>query len=140
MVRVLDTQAMARSVRIPSRGYQISLATLISYYNFAYRDSHTASNDAAYTVITTIFMAVYGKATNVPKYTKSVQKVVDDLEAHSVDETENQWEIIVFCTRCHRTNHFRAQWCARICCQKCRTAKRTKASYSHLNQDRRFKN
>ncbi|KAF2451056.1 hypothetical protein P171DRAFT_480097 [Karstenula rhodostoma CBS 690.94] len=47
LLRILDTWAMARSVRIPSRGYQIGLGTLVSHYNFAYRGVHTASNDAA---------------------------------------------------------------------------------------------
>ncbi|KAF2117339.1 hypothetical protein BDV96DRAFT_490450, partial [Lophiotrema nucula] len=87
VVRIIDTQVMARGLGLHHQ--QIGLGSLMSCYGCPYRDSHTAGNDAAYTIIDAILMAVYGR--NVPKFSKTPLQVVDEVEEASIRRSVCDW-------------------------------------------------
>jgi hypothetical protein len=122
VVAMIDTQQMARELGIYNPAgmrHEISLEDLNAHYDIPYRDPHTAGNDAAYTTICAIFMALYGR--NKPTFVKTVLQVVDDVEKSSWIYSTTNHGIPHYCTRCHRTNHFVGECHACLPpCHKCR--------------------
>ncbi|KAL5371867.1 hypothetical protein DPSP01_013932 [Paraphaeosphaeria sporulosa] len=126
VVATLDTQQMAREMGIYNPAgsrHEIGLRDLCYHFKIPYRDSHTASNDAAYTIISAIYMALYGR--DMPKTGKTVLHSIEAVEATSRMYSNARFGISRYCTRCHRTNHFKKDCHARIPpCHKCQ-ARRT---------------
>ena len=127
---------MAKALRLHRQ--QIGLGSLMSCYDFPYRDSHTAGNDAAYTMIGAILMALYGR--NVPKFNKTSLQVVDEVEEASVKRSGCGWGTTTFCTRCHSYKHLRENCRTRIRYAKCHNAGRErKFVTTHVTEDCLFR-
>ncbi|KAJ4353547.1 uncharacterized protein N0V89_005277 [Didymosphaeria variabile] len=129
VVAVLDTQQMAREMGIyNSRGpqHEIGLRNLSAHFDIPYRDPHTAGNDAAYTTISAIYMALYGRAKLT--FPKSVLQVVNDVETSSRQYSINRHGIPRYCTRCHAKNHFVSD-CHKYIppCEKCQAQRKPNA-------------
>ena len=136
VVRYIDTQVMAKALSLHRQ--QIGLGTLMSYYSFPYRDAHTAGNDAAYTTIAAILMAVYGR--DVPNFEKTPLQVVDEVEEASIAHSECGWGTATFCTRCHAYTHVRKACRVKIHCTECYNAGRErKFIASHVSEDCLFR-
>ncbi|KAF2279713.1 uncharacterized protein EI97DRAFT_482416 [Westerdykella ornata] len=59
VVKTVDTQVLAGEVGLPSyRGHWIGLRNLCHIHGFSPLDSHTAGNDAAYTILNAVFLAM----------------------------------------------------------------------------------
>ncbi|KAF2742745.1 hypothetical protein M011DRAFT_376559, partial [Sporormia fimetaria CBS 119925] len=56
VVKTIDTQDMAPAVGLWHGKNKISLLNLCAYNDFDFADPHTAGNDAAYTMISAVFM------------------------------------------------------------------------------------
>lgn len=126
VVATLDTQQMAREMGIynPSGArHEIGLRDLCGRFDIPYRDPHTASNDAAYTIISAIYMALYGH--NMPESGKSVLESIDAVEATSRIYSITKFGKSRYCTRCHRINHFKKDCYARLPpCHKCQARRK----------------
>jgi DNA polymerase III alpha subunit (gram-positive type) len=81
VVAIVDTQTIANEQGVYGRGNKIGLENLINRYNVDFREGHTASNDAAYTVIAAMQMVMQTQILQAPK--RSLQEVVNDLEVVS---------------------------------------------------------
>jgi hypothetical protein len=129
-VTSIDTQSIAKENNIHGPGDKISLMNLVSAFNLEYRNAHTASNDAAYTIICPIRMTMSGKLPKVPG--RSLQAVVNGLEQHS-RSTRAMVGIPNYCTKCGSTNHRRPR-CFRDIpyCDKCRKTGRVDAMKTHI--------
>lgn len=121
VVATIDTQQMAREMGIsnPSGNPKdkIALRDLVKQFDIPYRNPHTAGNDAAYTTISAIYMALYGRT--LPASTKSVLESINEVESASRKEVASIG-VAKYCARCHRTSHFRSQCTVHIPpCSKC---------------------
>ncbi|KAL5446972.1 hypothetical protein PMIN06_007596 [Paraphaeosphaeria minitans] len=104
VVREVDTQAIARQVghwNHPSN--DIGLQRLVGNMGFAFRDPHTASNDAAYTTISAIQLIIDAafKGTGHPR---TLQSVIDNLERMSKYHVWSHGEE-KYCFRCGHHGH-----------------------------------
>jgi len=132
VVAIIDTQKIAKEKGIYGRGNEISLATLMSRYDVSFRDSHTAGNDAAYTMIAALQM-VMGKELPAPAG-RSLQDVIDDLEVYSEGVVPDVG-IARYCTRCGKKNHNRLDCIGSIKrCEKCLKAGHKGAAYTHITK------
>ncbi|KAF2649766.1 hypothetical protein K491DRAFT_566932, partial [Lophiostoma macrostomum CBS 122681] len=92
VVRFIDTQNLAKSTGVYTGRQQIGLRSLCNHHDFAFRDSHTAGNDTAYTMINAVFMAlaneIFPNVANpdVLPTEKSAQDVVDTIEKWSQEQ------------------------------------------------------
>jgi hypothetical protein len=102
VVAVIDTQTIANEKHIYGKGDKIGLGPLISRYGVSFRDGHTAGNDAAYITIATVQMVMADKEEQ--DETRSLQWVVDDLEAYS-KTVVSPVGIPYHCTRCGGRDH-----------------------------------
>ncbi|KAF1828495.1 hypothetical protein BDW02DRAFT_615400 [Decorospora gaudefroyi] len=117
---------------------QIGLRNLVGSCGFSYRDPHTASNDAAMTLICALQMIL--PAALKPSSTP-LQRVVDEVELASRAQKWT-WGNDMYCLRCgeygHTKNNFRGRRCSKkICCMHCRNAKvekRIKAASTHRTE------
>ncbi|KAF2279712.1 uncharacterized protein EI97DRAFT_370871 [Westerdykella ornata] len=142
-VMTIDTQELAPSLGVyTGPGHLISLRRLCESHGFEYRDTHTAGNDAAYTLFGAVFMVLnhFGIAgeggldaatDEGSSPTLTPQQVVDTIEALSRDQVDN-WGVATFCERCDRYNHLRRDCRARVNCQVCLQANRKGAARSHM--------
>ncbi|KAF2242329.1 hypothetical protein BU26DRAFT_524476 [Trematosphaeria pertusa] len=137
IVKVIDTQQLARQCGKWSHAFdQIGLERLVGRCGFAYRDAHTASNDAAMTIISAIQM-VLPKNVGVDSG-KSVQNVVDIVEKASKAHSWS-WGSAKYCLRCgsrgHTQKNFKGKPCyVAVKCHHCVNAGRIAASNSHRTE------
>jgi hypothetical protein len=132
VVTIVDTQTIANEQGVYGRGNKIGLEDLINRYNVDFRDGHTASNDAAYTVIAAMQMVMQTQLPQAPK--RSLQEVVNDLEVVS-QETNPGWYSHKYCTRCASTRHKRPDCRGDIKqCEKCLKADNAKMACTHVTK------
>lgn len=130
VVAIIDTQTIANHQGIHGRGDKIGLAALTTHYNLSFRDSHTAGDDAAYTMICAIFMAMDGKLS--ASSDRSLQQVVNQLEPYS-KSVSSDVGISMYCTRCSSHNHSRPScFCKIQSCKPCSKAGRKGAAHTHI--------
>jgi hypothetical protein len=138
VVRTIDTQSMTISAGLERPRRQIGLRTLCYEHGFDFRHSHTACNDAAYTLFNAVFMALRPEYFN-DEYFGSVGKTVEEVvEAVAVDSQSRSYDSIglaIYCERCGRQNHLRKDCRARVFCQRCKDAGRERAAWSHMTQN-----
>jgi hypothetical protein len=138
VVKTIDTQALAMSAGLERPRRQIGLHTLCSIHGFEFRDSHTAGNDAAYTLFNAVFMALrpeYFSGAESDASSKTTQQVVDDVELHSRAHEYDSNGVRIYCERCARYNHLRVDCRAKVTCQNCKNAGRYRHSRSHMTQN-----
>lgn len=122
VVKIIDTQNLAKECEYaPSgNGNQIGLGNLVAKCSFEYRDPHTASNDAAMTLISAVQMLL---PSELKPDDGGLQKVVDNIEVDSQwqewDWGDDQW-----CLRCgqygHTRDDYRGKRCfAKVKCSHC---------------------
>ncbi|KAE8827258.1 hypothetical protein PTNB73_09012 [Pyrenophora teres f. teres] len=128
IVKVIDTQVMAEEAGIRGpRGPLISLKNLLSHFNLTVPNLHSAGNDAAATLMAAVLITLKenlypGVGTNKPP------AVVDNINIQWIVSallTENKtpaplWGVELFCTRCERENHLRANCFAKLQCEICK--------------------
>jgi hypothetical protein len=132
VVAIVDTQTIANEQGVYGRGNKIGLENLINRYNVDFREGHTASNDAAYTVIAAMQMVMQTQILQAPK--RSLQEVVNDLEVVS-QETNPGWGIHKYCTHCASTRHKRSDCRGDIKrCEKCLKAGNAKMACTHVTE------
>ncbi|KAF2029884.1 hypothetical protein EK21DRAFT_112559 [Setomelanomma holmii] len=107
VVAIIDTQHIAKEKGVHRRGDKIGLEALMRVYKVAFRDGHTAGNDAAYTAIGAIQMVMGFKLPKNPE--RSLQSVVDDLEPYSQSSVPPPVGVRNFCTRCESFAHKQLQ-------------------------------
>ncbi|KAI4961288.1 hypothetical protein J4E86_000315 [Alternaria arbusti] len=81
VVAIIDTQKIANEQGIRGKGQQIGLPILIQHFGVEFRDGHTASNDAAYTIISAVQMVLKNSLPTDP--TRSLQDVVNGVAEDS---------------------------------------------------------
>jgi hypothetical protein len=131
VVAIIDTQQIAREQGIRGRCHQIGLSPLMSHYDVDFRNGHTASNDAAYTIIGAVQMVMKDR---FKESKRSLQDVINDLEWWS-REINPKVGITKHCTRCGKKSHNRPQCRGSIeRCTKCLKAGKEKAAYTHITK------
>jgi hypothetical protein len=104
VVATIDTQTIANENSIHGPGDKIGLKVLVQAFNLEHRNPHTASNDAAHTIVCAVQMVMSGKLPNIPG--RSLQAVVNGSERHSWSTTA-MVGIPGYCTKCDSTVHRR---------------------------------
>jgi hypothetical protein len=124
IVKTIDTQHLCRETGFLSSRNPSSLSTLVSQSGFAYRDAHTACNDAAMTLICAVQMVL---PTDL-KVTAdcSLQDIVDNIEVGSKTQ-EWYWGSPNYCIRCGSRNHTHSKSTGHRCrvkvkCEHCATS------------------
>lgn len=147
VVKSIDTQQLCRETGAWSSRNQAGLARLVDEANFQCRDLHTASNDAAMTLICAVQMVLptelkFPPSTEIPAGVRSLQDVIDDIEVTSEDQ-DWCWGTDKYCLRCGRRGHTREYHNGRRCrakveCKHCVTskeAKRQKAKWGYVTKN-----
>lgn len=137
VVKTIDTQHMAVDAGLERYGRQISLANLCYAHGFNFRHSHTAGNDAAYTLFNAVFMATKANFFD-NNYENAVTKTVEDVIKEVEQHSQSGYDTIglgMYCERCGRRNHLRKNCRARVQCRSCKVEGRIKASYSHMTEN-----
>ncbi|CAO2647594.1 Nn.00g085160.m01.CDS01 [Neocucurbitaria sp. VM-36] len=127
IVKVIDTQVMAQNAGIKGpNGPYISLKDLLAHFNIHIDVLHTAGNDAAGTLIAAVLIALkdalYPHAIEKPPATvrgRNIQDVVQWVMDIGTSLPSPPWGRELFCTRCDRDNHVRADCFARLECTIC---------------------
>ncbi|KAI0571537.1 hypothetical protein Alg215_10342 [Pyrenophora tritici-repentis] len=109
VVRTIDTQVIVRE-----RGYwmaphneQIGLTNLVKELWFQHSDPHTASNDAARTLICAFQMALGGHACK-DEAEKTMLEVASGIEKYSVENFTSIGGVKEYCWRCGNSGHMNA--------------------------------
>ncbi|KAI4635389.1 uncharacterized protein J4E87_000340 [Alternaria ethzedia] len=106
VVAIIDTQKIANEQGIrgkgQKKGQQIALKTLIPHFGVEFRDGHTASNDAAYTIISAVQMVLKNSLPTDPA--RSLQDVVNDVSEDSKG-TVVAFGVPRWCTECKVASH-----------------------------------
>ena len=140
VVKIVDTQQLARENGEWTRREQIGLQNLVFKMDFTYRDAHTACNDAAMTTIAAVQLVLPAHLRKPTSKRKSLQDVVNAVEAASKN---NAWNMgsDKYCFRCGSRGHFennsdgRGGRCsAPVYCQHCWRAGRRNAAYNHRTE------
>lgn len=129
VVKVIDTQTMAHEAGIPSRGNKIGLGDLCEHFDLSATNRHTALNDAMYTVIPAVQMALAGEQGEESE-SASLDEVVEGIEAAS-REVYLPIGISAFCTKCGRNGHLRGSCNSRVYCDGCAKANRRGFAKTH---------
>jgi hypothetical protein len=118
VVKTIDTQQLCRETGSWHSGNQAGLETLVAQSGFAYRDAHTACNDAAMTLICAVQM-VLPSTLKIADTGRSLQDVVDAIEVSSQTQ-EWYWGIPNYCSRCGSRNHKHSRRDGKRCLVKVR--------------------
>ncbi|KAF2438179.1 hypothetical protein P171DRAFT_334645, partial [Karstenula rhodostoma CBS 690.94] len=84
VVKEIDTQQIVRDMGFWIARDQVGLQRIIFTLGFEYRDAHTASNDAAMTLIAAVLLVLPGNGSSEEK---KLQEVVDEIERLSQGDT-----------------------------------------------------
>jgi hypothetical protein len=138
LVKEIDTQVIARDVGHWSHKVnEIGLQRLVGNMGFQHRDGHTASNDAAMTIICAVQLILDGAYKgNTQPY--SLQDVVDNTELRS-QKDDWYYGVAEYCFRCGGRDHMEETGgddggrCRRpVFCDWCYTKRpQAKAHYGH---------
>ncbi|KNG48300.1 hypothetical protein TW65_05209 [Stemphylium lycopersici] len=132
VVAIIDTQTIAAEQGYRGRGDKIGLGPLMEQCGVEFKDGHTASNDAAYTVIGALHMVMKDRLPLGNE--RSLQDVVDDLGSYSAGVAPDVG-VKKYCTRCASFQHNRPQCRGKIeRCEKCLKAGHEKAAYTHVTK------
>jgi hypothetical protein len=101
VVKTIDTQHLCREAGWWNSRDQAGLRTLVADAGFSYRDPHTASNDAAMTLICAVQMVLPRSGADSAR---SLQDVVDEVEVASQSEPWH-WGNELYCVRCGEYGH-----------------------------------
>ncbi|KAF9729599.1 hypothetical protein PMIN02_005416 [Paraphaeosphaeria minitans] len=138
VVKEIDTQQIVRDLGFWTARDQIGLQRIVNTLGFQYRDAHTASNDAAMTMIAAVLLVL---PENGYSEEKELQEVIDGIEQLS---QSNDWThgSDKYCRRCHARDHFfetggyRGGRCkVPVHCDHCEEAGRHRASMGHFTED-----
>jgi len=114
VVAIIDTQKIANEQGIrrkgQQKGQQIALKSLIQHFGVEFRDGHTASNDAAYTIISAVQMVLKNSLPTDP--TRSLQDVVDGVAKDSKG-TVVAFGVPTWCTECKVASHLVQPGCGK---------------------------
>jgi hypothetical protein len=136
VVKIVDTQNMAKECGYDSYGgNKIGLGNLVASCGFDYRDAHTASNDAAMTLIAAVQMVL---SEELKPADGGLQPIVDDIEIASQQQRWD-WGNDKYCMRCgeygHTKENYRNKRCfAKVKCSHCaasKVEKRKQAACTH---------
>ncbi|KAF1998494.1 hypothetical protein P154DRAFT_416198, partial [Amniculicola lignicola CBS 123094] len=117
VVATIDTQHLARAAGLDQ---QISLLNLVTCHEFAFRDAHTACNDAAYTLFCGIMTALARELAPLNNGSpNTAQDVVDTMEAYSKVNSRPTFGRRDYCTKCNSLAHQRRYCRVRVECSKC---------------------
>jgi hypothetical protein len=139
VVKIIDTQQIAKECGYDSwGGNRIGLGKLVEICRFNYRNAHTASNDAAMTLIAGVQMVLPSELK--PDH-GSLQEIVDKIEVAS-QQQEWGWGSELFCLRCGQYGHtkvdYRGKRCyAKVNCTHCAASwveKRNQAKGTHMTE------
>jgi hypothetical protein len=131
IVKVIDTQVMAQEAGIVGpNGPYIRLSDLLADFNIYISNLRSAGSDAAGTLIAAILIALKNKlypgvGTRKPPLTDNGQKcrhVVNALQHPDFKSQAPAWSKKVYCTRCDRNIHSRAQCRTHVCCDICKNS------------------
>jgi hypothetical protein len=104
IIRYIDTQDMVRDIGCWWNGVDnIGLRSLVEKLGFAHSDAHTASNDAARTMMCAILMALPRAARG--RCARSMQQVASELEAWSQKHFVSLGGSARYCSKCSSTVH-----------------------------------
>ena len=138
IVAAIDARQIAREIGMGGQ-HPTGLGHLMNRFGIAHRNVGTAGNDAAYTAIVSILLALspelYGNRHPLdPMNTarKIPQVVVDAVEAHSKSAAHSSYGVARYCTKCGKIGHVRRYCRTEVQCQKCLDAGRTKSSTTHM--------
>jgi hypothetical protein len=140
VVKTIDTQQLCRETGSWSSGNQAGLSTLVAQSGFAYRDAHTACNDAAMTLICAVQM-VLPPTLKIADTGRSLQAVVNDTEMASQTQ-EWYWGTPNYCLHCGSHNHTHSRRGGKRClvkvrCEHCASSSkesRMRAAKSHATK------
>ena len=119
---MIDTQQLSRETGYwPTTGNPDSLAKLLPRCGFDYRNPHTASNDAAMTIICAIQMVLPTHLKSENATGKSLQNIIDDIEVASKYQ-DWTWGTNKYCVRCGGYGHTKANFRGRQCYLKVKCA------------------
>ncbi|KAJ4377543.1 hypothetical protein N0V83_000368 [Neocucurbitaria cava] len=142
VVKMIDTQQLSRETGYWSTlGNPIGLARLVPKCGFDYRDPHTASNDAAMTLVCAVQMVLPNRVKNRDITGKSLQTIVDQIEKSSQQQTWT-WGNEKYCIRCGGVGHTKTNYRGRRCnikvkcahCAASKLEKRQKAAGTHCTR------
>jgi hypothetical protein len=142
VVKTIDTQHLCRETGLVSSRNPSSLSTLVSQSGFAYRDAHTACNDAAMTLICAVQMVLPTTLKDsVASPERSLQDIVDDIEVASRTQ-EWYWGSPNYCIRCSSRNHTHSKSTGHRCrvkvkCEHCAASSkesRMRAARCHVTK------
>jgi hypothetical protein len=108
VVRWIDTQVLARDVGywLKPKNEQIGLERLVYNLMFEHTDAHTASNDAARTLISAFQLGLKNHPCKKGRK-KSMLQVAADIEAFSVANFEPIGGVAEYCWRCATPGHMK---------------------------------
>jgi hypothetical protein len=142
VVKIIDTQHLCRETGSVVSRNLTSLSTLVSQSGFAYRDAHTACNDAAMTLICAVQMVLPPHLKNsVASPDRSLQDIVDGIEVGSKTQ-EWYWGSPNYCIRCGSRNHTHSKSTGHRCrvkvkCEHCAASSkesRMRAAKCHVTK------
>lgn len=139
VVRGIDTQQIVRDLYFWTGTNQIGLRTLVQSLGLEYRDAHSASNDAAMTLMVAVLLVL---PNNGHSTERTIQDVFGDIEQSSQTDT---WDYgsDQYCSRCHSRQHSARNGgrnggsCrALVHCSHCESAGRSRnAIQGHMTED-----
>ncbi|KAI4713929.1 hypothetical protein J4E89_001378 [Alternaria sp. Ai002NY15] len=122
VVRYIDTQLLVRDKGywMMPRNEQVGLRRMVEELSFEHRDSHTAANDAARTLISA-FQIVLGGHKCKKFAHKSMEQVAEDLERHSVANFDDSLGgVEKYCFKCGTIGHMKPDCTATdLHCDEC---------------------
>jgi hypothetical protein len=142
VVKTIDTQHLCHETGWWNSRQQAGLRTLVEMAGFEYRDGHTASNDAAMTLICAVQMVLpahsKGQDFETDSAQRSLQDVVDAVEIRSQKE-EWSWGTKLYCVRCAKYGHVHNERKGLRCrnkvrCDHCASQDRKQAANSHATK------